>query len=313
MSQNNVKLKYSSEILCNAKKSNKKTLKKISTNNNNNMSQKNFNGMKIVETEDEEMKMMDLQDQQNAYRRLEKFAEREGKKLIHREQKIVAMDICEAFWMTETLMVSLCAPMQWGKTGVMLELGFQMVTHPVLCIPAKNVIIVTGMADNEWTIQTTGRMLPNFTVFHRGQLKKHNAFLETLENGLIIIDECHFGSDETTGLTQTLRDSGLLNTTALQERNVRILQVSATPDQLLVEAEKWNDETHKFHQKIVPTYPESYISVEKILNDGRIRPTLDLSKPEQVGVLVEEIKKFSDPKYHIIRHASTGKEANGCD
>ena len=232
-----------------------------------------------------------------------------GNELVYPAQKAVAMEIAGRLLGGEALLVTLCASMQWGKTGVLLEVGCTLCMHPDKALLPQNVIILTGMSDNEWRQQTASRMPPGFRVWHRGDLNKHSASLNDISNALLIIDECHLGAAEGSKLALALGGAGLLNIDTLKERNVRILQTSATPDHVLENSEKWNIEGGpEYHFKLVPENPTSYISPKDLVSQGRVRAVMDLKDPIITRSLVAEMLDYSTPKYHIVRLPSRTKD-----
>ena len=244
-----------------------------------------------------------------------------GGKLVYDSQKMMAVGICEQLWTTHTLVITLVAQMQWGKTGVLLEVAYKCATHPSKSISPENVIILTGLSDQEWKEQTQDRMMRDFKVWMRQDVKNHIEILSSLRNGLIIIDECHFASSENTVLQQTLLQSGLLDLEQLEERNIRIIQTSATPDNILLDSKTFEntsddeedqenpkDRKHR-HKTLIPDLTDSptYVGLAEIKKDGRLKQVLDLTKTTRVEILIDHMKKFETPKYHIIRVPNSSK------
>ena len=226
----------------------------------------------------------------------------QGKQLVYPVQKQLAIFIVNALMEGDTLILTLCAPMQWGKTGVLFEVAFQMCCHPMKSLPPTNILVITGMSDNEWRSQTKERMLPTTRVWHRADIDKHADELAVFRNGLIFIDECHFGAASSSVLATCLRNAGLLSIAALQERNVRIVQTSATPDHVLENSEKWNEPGGpEYHLKVVPENPTSYTSLRDLRESDRIRPAMDLTSPTNARTLSDVMGAFSTPKWHIVR------------
>ena len=240
---------------------------------------------------------------------MEDVALKLGKDLVYPAQKAVAMEIAGQLLCGDALLVTLCASMQWGKTGVLVEVGCTLCTHPDKAILPQNVIILTGMSDNEWRTQTASRMPPGFRVWHRGDLNKHSDSLFDISNALLIIDECHLGAAEGSKLANALSEAGLLNIETLKQRNVRILQTSATPDHVLENSEKWNIEGGpEYHFKIVPENPPSYISPKDLVNQRRALAVMDLKNLVTARSLVVKMLAYSTAKYHIIRLPSRDKD-----
>ena len=115
---------------------------------------------------------------------------RSGTKLVFKPQKDIAEKIISSF--SEKVIVTLCAPPQWGKTGVSLFTAYKMCSSRK--INPENVFFITAMSDRSWIEQTRERMLPMWekNIFHRNTLEKFKRRVEgqKRENILIIIDEC---------------------------------------------------------------------------------------------------------------------------
>jgi hypothetical protein len=95
-----------------------------------------------------------------------------------------------------------------------------------------------------------------------------------------------------------LKDVDILNINNLQQRNIRILQVSATPGATLQDALEWG--THSKVFKLTPS--PRYIGFQKLKEANKIRDALDLSKYDNVVRLGAFILcEFTIPKYHIVR------------
>jgi len=123
-----------------------------------------------------------------------KKAVKRGEQLVYEEQRIVGKQIVDLF--SEKVLVTLCAPPQWGKTGVSLYVAYHMClmgTNP------GNVFFITGMSDRSWLDQTRERMLPCWkqNVYHRNTLHKmRDKILEVdkMRDILLIVDECHLAN-----------------------------------------------------------------------------------------------------------------------
>ena len=65
--------------------------------------------------------------------------------------------------------MTLCAPPQWGKTGVSLYVSYKMSLNRT-----KEVFYLTGMSDKTWIEQTRERVLPSWkkNIYHRNTLQK---------------------------------------------------------------------------------------------------------------------------------------------
>jgi len=224
-------------------------------------------------------------------------------KLVFDNQKEAGFEIFENFY--EGIMaVTLLALPQVGKTGVMLWISYLMTTTLVeeLTINPKNVYIISGMNDIDWQKQTKASFPAalNEHVYTRSDFNKILT-LNSLENALIIIDECHIAVEERQQLSKKLANAGLNNPESLREKNVRILQVSATPAHTLFNADRiWGDD-----HAIVRLIPSPrYIGFEQLLAAERIMDTSDMTPIQLFSEIKTQIQfVYKTPKYHIIRLA----------
>jgi hypothetical protein len=230
-------------------------------------------------------------------------------KLVFDNQKEAGFEIFEHFY-NGIMAVTLIALPQVGKTGVMVWISYLMTTTLAdeMTINPKNVYIISGMNDIDWQKQTKASfpVALNEHVYTRSEFNKI-VTLNSLENALIIIDECHIAVEERQQLSKKLAQAGLNNPESLREKNVRILQVSATPAHTLFNADRiWGDD-----HSVVRLIPSTrYIGFEQLLTADRIMDTGEL-KPDQ---LFSEIKThiqivYKTPKYHIFRLGRGDKAA----
>jgi hypothetical protein len=221
-------------------------------------------------------------------------------KLAYDNQKEAAQTIFECF-RNDKIAVTLLALPQVGKTGVMAYLSYLMTTtiDDDLIIRPENVYIISGMNEVEWREQTKNSFPDAFVnVYTRSQFNKITT-LNSLENALIIIDECHIAAEEQQQLSRTLEGSGLNTPEYLKAKNVRILQVSATPAHTLFHAERvWGDD----HCKVQLQASPKYIGFKNFLEAGKVVDTTASTTPKQRFESIESaIKKYDSPKYHIMR------------
>jgi hypothetical protein len=221
-------------------------------------------------------------------------------KLAYDNQKEAAQNIFECF-RNGIVAVTLLALPQVGKTGVMAYVAYLMTTtiDDEIIIRPENVYIISGMNEVEWRDQTK-KSFPdalNVHVYTRSDFSKITT-LDSLENALIIIDECHIAAEEKQQLSSTLEGCGLNTPEALDDRNVRILQVSATPAHTLFNAERiWGDD----HAIVRLQSSPKYIGFKQFLEAGRIVDTASTTPKERIERMQTDINKFDSPKYHVIR------------
>lgn len=228
-----------------------------------------------------------------------------NKKLVYDNQKEVAFEIVNCF-MNETVHLAvLIAEMQVGKTGACLETAYRMCTHidDDKVIDKSNVFIITGLSDKEWKEQTKMSMIRSFedNVFHRGNFKDKSFILKltNAHNMLLIIDESHIASCISQEMSKLLKKTNILDLDEIKRRNIRILQVSATPGATLQDALEWGE-----YSKVFRLFPSpQYVSFSKLFQSGKIRQALDLSNYDNVKKIVSLINdEFKNiPKYHIFR------------
>lgn len=225
-------------------------------------------------------------------------------RLIYDNQKEVALDIVDAFITQDVYLAVLIAEMQVGKTGACLATAFHMCMHPdnYKVIDLDNVVILTGLSDTEWKEQTKMSMVQSFqkNVFHRSNFKEERL-VKLLKHGrdmLLIIDESHIATQISHKLSLLLKEVGILDISNMKERNIKILQVSATPGATLQDSEDWGKYSKVF--KLSPS--PSYVGFAKLINANRLRDALELSKYENVLSLATVIRsEYKSPKYHILR------------
>jgi hypothetical protein len=240
------------------------------------------------------------------------LSKRQGEKYVYTAQKELAEKIV-SYYDKGILMVTLCAPPQWGKTGVSLGIAYKLCTHiesPKM-IGFENVFFITGMSDTDWVNQTTERVLESWkpNVYHRNKLHLMKEKIECLKssnndkNIFIIIDECHIANHSGHMLSRMFQELGLMDIESMKQKNIKILQISATPSNALVDAGEWNE----YHTQICPYPNDGYVSFQTMLDEGRLRDTFDLCDKQGCQYFMKYIELFSTPKYHFIRGISKGK------
>lgn len=234
----------------------------------------------------------DIHYREQRLRDYKHFSRRET--VIYPEKMVLAIQIMRTVFCTAALLVSLCAPMQYGKTSVIAGIAYLALAAPqneqrrvgLGDEPrVRQVVVITGLSDKEWQRQTAERFEcfgtgnhSGITVLHRGQLKKNLPLFKELKDAIVIIDECHYGSGKKQIIHNVLCVAGLLDQDNLCNRNVRIVQVSATPDSTLVWPQGWAAGLHK---TIVANWNvPGYISPQTILDDNRVRRPMDLTNPD---------------------------------
>lgn len=233
-----------------------------------------------------------------------KLYKENGSILVHEPQKEVAKQIISEFSSKD--LITLCAPPQWGKTGVSLFVSYMMARKNG--IDPKNIFFITAMSDRSWLEQTKERVLPMWreNVYHRNTLHHLEDRIDRLKrekkdkNILIIIDECHIANRRDFTMGKIVDSMGLKNPVTLKEKNIKILQISATPSNTLIDAEDWPN-----HAKVCPRFNDNYVSFKTFLDEDRLRDTHNLMTDEGCEDYFSEVCQ-SSPKFHFIRSVSTG-------
>lgn len=228
------------------------------------------------------------------------------KELIYPNQQEAAVAIQTAFSVENKICVTLIALPGAGKTGTFLATAYNMCVMPTegLTINYNNVVILTGMNDVDWQVQTKAAMISSFAthVYHRGQFNRVREILQTatIRDVLIIIDECHIGANQKHTLSTMLVDLGILDIEFLRRRNIRILEVSATPGHTLHDSKKWGAQNHSL---IMLKPSDCYVGFKKFKEEGRLRTSLALEKPQEVEKLCKIIEDrwATMPRWHPIR------------
>jgi len=234
-----------------------------------------------------------------------KKAEKEGSRLVFEDQKLVGKKIVKLF--KKKTLVTLCAPPQWGKTGVSLYVSYHMSLKK---INHENVFFITGMSDRSWVSQTKERVLPCWreNVFHRNTLYKLKQRLDILKQRkdiLIIVDECHIANKSDFILGEIFEDLSLKNPRKMKMKNIKILQISATPSNSLIDGEDWGN----YHGKICPRMNSQYVSFERFIYEDRVKETKCLEDNEECQEYLQEIKN-GRPCYHLVRSVNSGPIGN---
>ena len=223
-----------------------------------------------------------------------KQAERAGAQLVYMNQAEAATEIVRQFIERKKLWIVLVAPPGAGKTGVILEVLRLLGQHSdaKYQIHIKNMLVITGMSDNDWTKTMKDGMLEalHSTIHHRGELRRMEN-LETMRDGILVTDECHVACQVDQTIDKKLKNAGLKNIDTLKRRNMQMLDVSATPEGVLYDLRRWKE-----HAEVVVLKPdEKYKGFQSMLDEGRLLSAkdFDLDKPEDA----EKLIKLFDDRY----------------
>ena len=256
-----------------------------------------------VKTKDQIKKRQQRENILKSVNDKEELLELEGKKFIYPNQEKAANECINAY-KEGAIAVCLIAQPGTGKTGTAQKVMIKMTTeeNDDEIIFSENVHIYSGMSDKDWEKQFNDSVLPAFrdNIYHRQKLIKQKDKLKSLEDGFIVTDECHVASGARMTVAKTLKETGLLNLDILQKRNIKMLDISATPDAVLLDYKKWNDKC-KF-VKIEPG--PSYKGFQVMLDEERIIDAPPLEEMNDCEVFLEELDeryKKTNKKYFIFR------------
>ena len=243
------------------------------------------------------------------YRHREETLELYSKKLSYPNQKETAFEVIAAYDRGSPVVCMVAQP-GTGKTGASLEIGYRMGTHPSddKIIDLNKIIMLSGMADKQWQKQMEENMLSSLSknVHHRGQLKQKTIIkkLQDLENGILIIDECHIASGVKMTLDKELKKAGLLNIDYLNQKNIKLLVVSATPESMLENTKQWGDKAELVILKPGPTYK----GFQSMIDEGRIRDAPELTTKPDVNKFLDIFEERYDgmsKRFFIMRGLKT--------
>ena len=222
----------------------------------------------------------------------------------YREQKKCAKKIVNAFKDRRILNAILVALTQSGKTGIISEVIRLCIKLRI--VPVKDIYLISGHSSCEMKEQTKCRMIEciRVHVYHRPDLK-NTSFLEEIRNKknvLIIIDEVQVAAKKEQSVYRLLKDAGLLDIQELYRRDIKILELTATPDGTINQLHDWGNASCK----ILFEPNEKYVSAQNLLDAGRIKQFQNLSgDEEEVREHIQDIKRdletYDSPRYHFIR------------
>jgi len=198
---------------------------------------------------------------------------------------------------------------QTGKTGCMTS----FIQHYILSynIPIDNIYIITGLSDKEWKKDTKNRLPDaiNSRVFHRVNLSK--TFVEDIrkkKNVLVIMDEIQIACKDVQTINKTFKECGFYDLDSLFEKDIKLVQFSATPDGNICDISDWGDNSEKI--KLEPG--EGYYGPKQAIEQKRVKQFKDLTIFDNVKELKNDIaEKYINPRYHIIRVPSKRENKDG--
>lgn len=237
------------------------------------------------------------------YRQEEEKELEKGRRLVYDNQKEAACECLKHFNIGK-LLVMLVAQPGTGKTGTVLEVLKLLTVHPddESCVDAKNIHIISGMDDTEWTKQFRAKMLPSFreNIHHRSTLNRHKDDLASITNGILITDECHVASAKNMTVSKVLRGAALNDCNVVRSRHVRLFDISATPESVGWDIEAWGDKA-----AVVRLLPgPSYKGFQVMIDEDRIKQAPSFTNYDAVKQwfqFFQDRYKDSNKKFFPIR------------
>jgi len=234
------------------------------------------------------------------------------KSVIYDNQTKTSLEIIAKLQNRKRINVMVIAKTQSGKTGTMLSVIKQYLNQSTMHIPIENIYIITGLSDTEWTAQTRDRMPAKLQqrVYHRDNLTRN--FIKDIKdkkNVLIIMDEIQIAAKDNQTINKIFETAGFYSIQELLKRDIKIIEFTATPDGTMYDMKKWGE----YACKITMEPGIGYVGSSKLLESSRVKPYKDLCgynkytdsiNPivyENIKEIKEDIEKYTEPKYHIIR------------
>jgi hypothetical protein len=250
-------------------------------------------------------------------------------------QENTADEILKFFKKPKSVMATLIAEPQSGKTGIAVDLVYklsrQKSTRRIFrgkpIIDYNNIFVISGMNDLGWRDQTRERFPYSIKtrIYHRSDLGKFAIEFKacTGKRCLIILDECHIAAKSGQILAGLFVDLGLTNVKTLRAKGHKIIQISATPDATLVDARTWGPRAHRV---FIPATPPSYTGVRQFKAKGCFKELVNLSDLKNIYLMFGYFYTVERPQYHLFRLNNCGNDniviranfirmarANNCD
>jgi hypothetical protein len=227
-----------------------------------------------------------------------------SKKIVYSNQQEAANKVIQAYD-EGVLAVCLIAQPGTGKTGTAQAVMYHYATHDEddKFIYTENMIVCSGMSDNDWEKQFKKGILPSFKeqVYHRQNLIKKEQKLRDLKNGLIIPDECHIASSKNMTVAKCMKSAGLLDIEILKAKKIKTLDISATPEAVLHDYAKWGPLARVIKITPGPTYKgfEVMLAEKRILDAPQLETLEDIE--DLLNIFEERYENSSTKKYFPFR------------
>jgi 16S rRNA G966 N2-methylase RsmD len=229
---------------------------------------------------------------------------------------------------------------QSGKTNL-IKLFIEEIPNKTL--RNDKIFLLTGYSSLDWLNQMKerlGHLIGIKNIFHQNHLRNSNIIKQfnSTENYIVFIDENHIAcrkinnkkkrnkeietcQSDSTPIREIVKEHQTITKLFEEchwndiqyciEKNIKIIQISATPDGTLYDLEEWGE-----HSKIVFYDPPfNYIGSYDLYKQGRLKQYQNLYETditlqnEYIEDIITTIKTFQTPRYHIIR-LKTGNKFN---
>lgn len=179
--------------------------------------------------------------------------------------------IAHKFLNPTILSILAIAPTQSGKTGSMLALIHHMLSLPLLSMPLDHVFIITGHSSVEWLEQTKERFPASMhkRIYHRNNLEQFAFDISNIHSALIIIDENQIAFAEGQSVHSSFQIADIIDIHSLYKKDIKIVQFTATPLNV-------PDFDNHYSSIICMEPPDSYVSIQKLMAQGRVKQYKDL-------------------------------------
>ena len=245
------------------------------------------------------------------YRRMNRAYKREfGKEMIYKNQKDCAKKIVTSFKDRRKCSVMVIAPPQCGKTGVILSAINQSLYVDELNIPISNIFIITGLSSVQWKAQTRNRFPKSIheNIFHLPDIVNGKFFekARTKKNILLFMDEVHLASrtgKQEQKVMQAFKDLKWNKPKFLFDNDIKIVEISATPGNLVQELKFWKSSCFEI-TKLIPG--SEYINFKSLIDNNRVKKYKQLygknpKTKKNLKRLKQTVFSMNSPKHHIIR------------
>ena len=222
-------------------------------------------------------------------------------------QRKFGKDVANCFLDKKVVNVLALAPTQSGKTGSMVALCYECLNRQELAVPKDNIFVFTGLSSREWVNQTQQRF-PSWMrdhICHRNKLPYLLECLMGKKNVLIIVDEAHIAAKKNQSLFKLYQALKVYDITNLYEKDIKIVQFTATPDQLQQSMPLlFGNNAHRVaHMQV----PDNYVSALWLRKQDRVWQAKKLYDEEDPAKALDNIREIAQvaldgqPAYHIIR------------